>query len=205
MFRILLLCSLAALAAGDGTRIEFMLSDLKNPKGILASGKKCDGSKRHCDTKITASIDSDSPNAAWPGYKPTSQWTKVFEADEKDSVAVNKIISKDICGAGRRSFDRANLRVFVVDKDGDHETPIEQFECLSGREVAGRRTSSEWSQTAPCTAKFHPDRVKLNYQWRAYPISSSECDAPITDDRPEYGRRTYYGSGRTSGSGTSRN
>ncbi|XP_055337099.1 uncharacterized protein LOC129587390 [Paramacrobiotus metropolitanus] len=197
MLRLLALCSFVALVACDGTRVEFLLSDLKNDHGILTTGKRCDGrgSTRKCDTVITASIDTDTPSKAWPGYKPTSQWTKVLEADERESMAVNKIISKDICGSSssRRSFDRANLRVLVADKDpGNKFSPIEQFECMSGREVATRRGSSDWSPVQPCKAKFNPDKVKLNYQWRAYPISNSECNQPVGDDKPSYGRRTYY-------------
>ena len=60
----------------------------------------------------------------------------------------------------RFSLQRANLRVKVDDVDGDHTTPIEQFECLAGRDVSRSESTAQWSTERPCTAKNNPDRVK---------------------------------------------
>jgi len=195
MFKLLVLCAVVAMVAADGVRVEYRLSNFRNPGGILASGKKCDkGINKKCDPLITASIDTDSPSAAWPGSKPVRSWTKVFEADEADSVAVNKIVSKDIC-TSRSPFTRANLRVNVVDVDGTHNTPIEQFECLisaNARDIPRTESGATWSSEKSCTAKSNPDRVKLNYSWRAFSISDRECGKPIVNERPRpnFGRRT---------------
>ncbi|OWA54120.1 hypothetical protein BV898_18538 [Hypsibius exemplaris] len=174
MLKFLVLCTLAAMVAADGTRIEYRLSNYRNQGGVLASGKKCDrGVGKKCDPLITATIDTDSPSSAWPGSKPLKSWTKVFEADEQDSAAVNKIVSKDICG--RLNSQTPKLRVNVVDVDGDHTTPIEQFECLAGRDVSRSESSAQWSTEKACNARNNPDRVNLMYSWRAFTIPDREC------------------------------
>jgi len=195
MFKLLVLCSVVSMVLADGIRVEYRLSNFKNPGGILASGRKCDrGLNKKCDPVISASIDTDSPSAPWPGSKPVRQWTKVFEADEMDSAAVNKIVSKDMCSS-RSPFTRANLRVNVVDNDGTKSAPIEQFECLlsaSARDLPNRETDAQWSAEKSCTAKNNPDRVKLMYSWRAFRINDRDCGRPVIGERPRpsYGRRT---------------
>lgn len=179
------------MVAGDCTRVEYRLTNYKNPTGVLASGKKCDpGNRRHCDPVITASIDTTDPTGPWPGSKPVNQWTKVYEADEKDSAAVNKIVSKDVCHG---VFRGANLRVNVVDNDFDHTTPIEQFECDSGRQIASSERQAEWSTEKSCRAKNNPNSVKLMYSSRTFDIPCSSCGQPIVDEpNPKMGRRTRY-------------
>ncbi|GAU99480.1 hypothetical protein RvY_10479 [Ramazzottius varieornatus] len=191
MLRFLVACTLLSLVAADCTRVEYRLTNYKNPGGVLASGKKCDpGSRRRCDPVIKAAIDTTEPNAPWPGSKPVKQWTKVFEADEKDSAAVNKIVSKDVCTG---TFRGANLRVSVDDNDFDHTTPIEQFECDSGREVFPSEGQSAWSTEKSCRAKNNPETVKLMYSSRAFDIPCSTCGQPIVDSpNPNMGRRTRY-------------
>jgi len=182
MFKLLVLFTLAAMVAADGTRVEYRLTRYQNPEGIVSNGRKCDrGAGKKCDPIITGSIDSDTPSAAWPGSKPIKTWAKIFRQDEVDSAAVNKIVSKDICNG---QYSRANLRVKVDDVDGTHTTPIEQFECLAGRDISPRESSAQWSPEKTCTAKFNPDKVKLNYSWRAFTIRDSECGRPIGGSSP---------------------
>jgi len=181
MLKFLVICAWVGMAAA-AVRVEYRLSNYRNPGGILATGKKCDrGINKHCDPLITATIDTDTPSDRWPGSKPVNQWTKVFEADEKDSAAVNKIVSKDLCNRG---YDRANLRVNVVDVDGDHTTPIEQFECLAGPYVSRSELISEWSEEESCRAKYNPTSTKLMYKWRAFTISDRDCEVPWTGGAP---------------------
>ena len=42
-------------------------------------------------------IGREKPMNTWPGTKPISQWTKIFESDDTDSTSVNKIVSRDVC------------------------------------------------------------------------------------------------------------
>jgi len=166
---------------GDYVRTEFKLTKLDNPQGILANGNKCDiGSK--CDPSMTGYVDTDKPLNVWPGPKPKNEWAKIFEADDDDSPKINKIVSRDTCGS--HPYSKANLRVDVVDKDVTTSDQMEQFECLSGREVQPRETNARWSTEKPCDSKFNPNKVKLNYSWRSFTIPERDCGRPIGSSKP---------------------
>ncbi|XP_055337273.1 uncharacterized protein LOC129587506 [Paramacrobiotus metropolitanus] len=168
--------AIVALVAGNGVRVEYKLTQLHNPQGILSTRKKCDvGSK--CDPKLTGYVDTDSPLATWPGPKTKKDWTKIFEASDEDSPKINKIVSRDCCS--RDCYRKANLRIDAVDADVTTSDQMEQFECLSGRDVAASESQARWSTEKPCDAKFNPKDVKLNYSWRAFTIPDRECGRPV--------------------------
>jgi len=176
VLNILVLCTLAAVVAGDSMRVEFQLTKLENPEGILANKKKCDiGSK--CDPRLTGWVDTVKPLNTWPGEKPVSGFTKIFESDDVDNTPVNKIVSRDVCVGS--AFNKANLRVDLVDKDVTTTEQIEQFECMSGRDVRLRESAAVWSAEKPCDAKFNPTKVKLLYKWRAFNVPDRECGRPV--------------------------
>ncbi|OQV16853.1 hypothetical protein BV898_09025 [Hypsibius exemplaris] len=172
----LALSTLVITVAADSMRVEFQLTKLENPEGILYNGKKCDiGSK--CDPRLSGYVDTDKPLNAWPGSKPVSQFTKIFESDDQDSASVNKIVSRDVCVGS--SFNKGNLRVDLVDKDVTTTEQIEQFECMSGRDVRIREAAAVWSTEKPCESKFNPNKVKLMYKWRAFNVPDRECGRPV--------------------------
>lgn len=180
---ILLLCAVATVVKGESVRVEYKLTKLQNPGGIIYNGKKCDmGSK--CDPRVSGYVDTEKALNAWPGPKPMSQFTKIYEDDDVDSPDIQKIVSRDICVGS--SYTKSNLRVDAVDKDLTGTDQMEQFECLSvggTRDVKASERSAAWSDERPCSGKYNPDKVKLIYQFRAYNIPERECGRPVGSDK----------------------
>ncbi|GAV02168.1 hypothetical protein RvY_12765 [Ramazzottius varieornatus] len=177
--RTVLVCALATAIAGESIRVEYKLTKLDNPGGIIYNGKKCDMTGK-CDPRLSGYVDTEKALNTWPGPKPLSQFTKIHEDDDVDSPSIQKIVSRDICVGS--TYTKANLRVDAVDKDLTGTDQMDQFECMSVgsfRDVKQSEQSATWSTERPCANKFQPDKVKLMYQFRAYKIPERECGRPV--------------------------
>ncbi|GAV02167.1 hypothetical protein RvY_12764 [Ramazzottius varieornatus] len=181
---LVVLAALVTLVAADFVRVEFKLLEYSNNagKGLLATGERCE-KNRHCDPVMTGYVDTEKPLNAWPGPKADPKtWTSIFDVKDSDFVKVGKIVSRDVCDA---DYTKANLRAEVSDTNRfTSDKKINQFECLSGRDVARNEASASWSAPKQCDAKFNPTKVGLTYQWRAFEVSNAACGAAIGKTGP---------------------
>ncbi|XP_055337275.1 uncharacterized protein LOC129587508 [Paramacrobiotus metropolitanus] len=171
MEKLLFFLGVVAVVAADNTRVEFKLYNYTS-SGTLHNGDKCDIGT-HCDPRLKGYVDTEKPDAPWPGPLPMEKWALIYEGlDIANTARLNKIVSRDFCAS---PYKKSNLRVQVDEIDPTRVDKMEQFMCLSGRDVARSERSAEWSDPKSCDAHYFPRKNKLLYSWRAYPISSSAC------------------------------
>lgn len=163
------------LAADDSVRVEFKLLDYTNLDGLKASGKTC--SRSGCDVLMKGYVDTLKPLNSWPGSNSDPKtWAKIFD-QTTNKAKVNKIVSRDVCSG---SYNKANLRVEVEDKNRIMSNEeIQEFECMSGRNVQSSESSAQWSDPVDCAGKFNPTKVKMTYSWRAFRVPVSQCGKPV--------------------------
>ncbi|XP_055337346.1 uncharacterized protein LOC129587569 [Paramacrobiotus metropolitanus] len=174
---LVLMCAALSQGVMGPLRVEVELRRLNNSQGILHNGKMCDLTSS-CDHRITGYFDTDRPMDPWPGMKAVDQWTLVFEKDNDNVPIVNKIVSRDVC---EMDIQRANLRLNVVDVDSLTKNDlVEQFECMVPVEnnVATNINRAFWSTERACSAKFNPDKIRLNYRYRVFGIAPTDCGKP---------------------------
>jgi len=166
----LVVLGLAGLVAGDATRVEFKLYNYTS-SGQLHDGQKCDIGT-HCDPRLKGYVDTEKPDAAWPGPLPLDKWALIYEGlDIADTARLNKIVSRDICTG---TYRKANLRVQVDEVDPTRIDKMEQFMCVSGRDVQRSEAGAHWSNPTSCEAHYQR-KNKLMYSWRAFTIPAREC------------------------------
>ncbi|OQV16854.1 hypothetical protein BV898_09026 [Hypsibius exemplaris] len=166
-----LLLGVVGMVAGDSTRVEFKLYNFTS-SGQLHDGQKCDIGT-HCDPRLRGYVDTQKPDSAWPGPLPLEKWALIYEGlDIIDTARLGKIVSRDVC---TDSYTKANLRVQVDEVDPTRIDKMEQFMCLSGRDVQRSESAATWSRPAQCDAHYQPRANKLLYSWRAFTIPAREC------------------------------
>jgi hypothetical protein len=156
-------------------RIQVELIKLTNEKGLTIEGSKCDtfGS---CDPVVYAYIDTDRPNADFPGSRDSKYWPKVFEIDDKNTIDFrNANLSRDVCGLPYRD---AKLRVLVEDKDSvSANDVIAKFDCPIVSEPDTSETFSKW-QSGTCTSSTPtaPKAVTLTVRYKIFSVPRIRCD-----------------------------
>jgi len=162
-------------------RIEVELGMLENTMGYQANGQYCDEITA-CDPVVYTSIDVEKPLSNWPSKTPAEQIMLTWRRNT-NSYAINQTVYKDICGGG---LSNVNARIEIMDEDflGKYDL-IEQFECkffppiadtVSG--VAQDDVTSyykEWAPYTECKANHQPNKIRLTFRWRVYPIEMAEC------------------------------
>ncbi|XP_055348312.1 uncharacterized protein LOC129595351 [Paramacrobiotus metropolitanus] len=165
-------------------RVEAELIKLTNDGGVTANNAYCD-TFGACDPRVFAHLDTDRPNAEWPGAVAVEYWPQVFEADNVNSPLINKKIKRDSCA---KPYKDAVLRVYAEDYDpASHNDQINQWQCPITRKAAESEIEAQWSPVAECVPKFHPGKmnsVTLTYRYRVFRINKSQCDASLIASTP---------------------
>ncbi|GAU99321.1 hypothetical protein RvY_10345 [Ramazzottius varieornatus] len=160
-------------------RIQAEVIRLINDKGLTAVNSYCD-TLQHCDPLCYAHLDTDRPNAEWPGAVATNFWQEILKIDDVDSPYINKTITRDSCA---KPYREAVLRVFCEDYDpATSNDLINKWECAVNRSPYADEGSAQWSAVADCTPKFHPgspNSIRLTFRYRIFLINKSICNASV--------------------------
>ncbi|XP_055341507.1 uncharacterized protein LOC129590352 [Paramacrobiotus metropolitanus] len=154
-------------------RIIAELKKLTNDKGLTIDGSKCD-TFGQCDPVFKVYLDTERPNAEFPGARDSKYWPTVFHVDDSNSPDIrNGTVTRDVCGVPYRD---ATLRVLVEDKDGlSSNDIINNFDCSITREPDSSETFAMWHDGV-CTAKKQGDKMKLTFRYKVFVIPRSRCD-----------------------------
>jgi len=165
-------------------RVEAELIKLTNDGGLTSNNAYCD-TLGNCDPVIYAHLDTDRPNAEWPGAVALEYWPEIFRVDNVNSPLINKKITRDSCA---KPYKDAVLRVYAEDYDpASRNDQINQWQCPITRSPADSEASSTWSPISNCLPKFHPgkqDSVTLSFRYRSYRISRGICDTSVLASTP---------------------
>ncbi|GAU99602.1 hypothetical protein RvY_10575 [Ramazzottius varieornatus] len=157
-------------------RIKTEILRLNNDGGIKSNGASCDVFGT-CDPVCYANLDTERPNADWPGAKPDTTWMTVFGVDDNNSPIINVAIHKDICGA---AYHEANLRVKCMDRDpATKDDLINEFDCPINRLPSRTESAKDWSPITNCLPRHVPDKMGLTFRYQVYRIPKSECNATL--------------------------
>lgn len=160
-------------------RIQAEVIQLINDKGLTAVNSYCD-TLAHCDPLCYAHLDTDRPNAEWPGAVATKFWPEILKIDDVDSPYINKTITRDSCA---RPYREAVLRVFCEDYDpATSNDLLNHWECAIPRSPHDSGTSAQWSAVTDCTPKYHPgspNSIRLTFRYRIFHINKSRCNASV--------------------------
>lgn len=153
-------------------RIQAELVKLTNEKGITSTGSKCD-TFGACDTMCYGYLDTERPNAEFPGSRDTKYWPKLFETDDNNSPTFsNANVTRDVCGLPYRE---ATFRVYCEDRDTINSNDlINKWDCNIQRSPEGE-TFATW-HSGDCTPKFQADKMRLTFRYKVYTIGRSRCD-----------------------------
>ncbi|XP_055329089.1 uncharacterized protein LOC129581850 [Paramacrobiotus metropolitanus] len=161
---------------GNYVRIKVEILKLTNDQGLASSGSHCDFAGT-CDPVLYCNLDTERPNADWPGSKPDNTWPTVFGVDNVNSPNIGTTIHKDICGP---KYNEANLRIFALDRDpASKDDLINQWDCPINRNPDRHEGSAEWSPTFECLPKYQPGKMKLTYRYQVFHITRSQCNSTV--------------------------
>jgi len=162
---------------GNYIRITVEILKLTNDQGLSHKGSHCDFAGT-CDPVLYGNLDTERPNADWPGAKPDSTWPTIFGVDDKNSPVIGITIHKDICGP---QYNEANLRIYALDRDpASKDDLINQWDCPINRSPTRNKDFAEWSPEFECLPKYLPGKMKLTYRYQVYHISRLQCNATGT-------------------------
>lgn len=153
-------------------RIQAELVKLTNDKGLTSTGGKCD-TFGACDTVCYGYLDTDRPNAEFPGSRDSKYWPKLFETDDNNSPFFTRAnITRDVCGSPYRE---ATFRVLCEDRDSINSNDlINKWDCNIQRSPEGE-TFATW-HSADCTPKFQADKMRLTFRYKIHTVPRSRCD-----------------------------
>ncbi|OQV18546.1 hypothetical protein BV898_07371 [Hypsibius exemplaris] len=161
-------------------RIIASLIQLNNSKSATATGSSC-ATFGKCDPIVFADLDTDRPNANWPGARDTKLWSQVFTGKSLDSFNVGiDNITKDICG---QNYREADLRVRVEDKKTlTSNAVINEFDCPINRVPQESQITATWSPVTMCLPRFPKGMQSLSFRYKVFYVSRFSCgmDTPIT-------------------------
>jgi len=165
-------------------RIFAELIKLTNDKGLTSVNSYCD-TLGHCDPVCYAHLDTDRPNAEWPGAVGLDYWPEIIRVDNKDSLYINRTITRDSCS---KPYRESVLRVFCEDYDpASSNDLINQWECAITRSPSDSENGAPWSAITDCTPRFHPgtpNSIRLNFRYKLFHIAKSRCDASVQASTP---------------------
>ncbi|OQV18544.1 hypothetical protein BV898_07369 [Hypsibius exemplaris] len=162
---------------GNYLRIKVEIIKLTNDKGLKSNGGVCD-TFGTCDPVCYANLDTERPNADWPGAKPDTTWPTIYGVDDVNSPSIGVTIKKDICGP---VYHEANLRIYCLDRDpATKDDLINQWDCPINRIPAANEGGAEWSPSFNCLAKFQADKMSLSYRYQIYHITRLQCNSTLT-------------------------
>jgi len=162
--------------SGNYLRIKVEIIKLTNDQGLKWNGGGCDllGT---CDPVCYAHLDTERPNADWPGAKPDSTWPTIYGVDNVNSPNIGVTIKKDICGT---IYHEANLRIFCMDRDPATKNDlINNWDCPINRLPAHSEHTAEWSPEFNCLPKYQADKMALSYRYQIYRIGRSQCNSTL--------------------------
>jgi len=159
-------------------RVLIELAKLTNEKGLTIDGKKCD-TFGTCDPLVHAYIDTDRPNADYPGTIDFKYWPVVYQTDDNNSPDFTRAnLTREVCGTPYRE---ATLRVYIEDDDTGRNDVINKFDCDISREPDSSEALAAW-HTGTCTSRAsnaEAKKMRLSFRYKVFVISSSRCDATI--------------------------
>jgi len=165
-------------------RIQAEVIKLTNDKGLTSTNSYCD-TLGHCDPVCYAHLDTDRPNAEWPGGVGITYWPEISRVDNVDSPYINRTITRDSCS---KPYRESVLRVYCEDYDpASSNDLINQWECAITRAPSDSESGAPWSPVTDCTPRFHPgtaNSIKLNFRYRLFHIAKSRCDANTAPSTP---------------------
>lgn len=159
-------------------RIKTEILKLFNDGGIKSNGASCDifGT---CDPVCYANLDTERPNADWPGAKSDTTWPTIFGVDDINSPPIQVTIQKDICGAS--GYHEANLRIKCVDRDpATKDDMINEFDCPINRIPSASESRAEWSPVTNCLPRHIPDKMALTFRYQVFRVPKNECNSTLS-------------------------
>ncbi|OQV22639.1 hypothetical protein BV898_03464 [Hypsibius exemplaris] len=161
--------------------IEAELVKLTNEKGLTSTGARCD-TFGACDTVCYGYLDTERPNAEFPGSRDQKYWPKLFETDDNNSPSFSRAnVTREVCGAPYRE---ATFRVACEDRDSINSNDlINKWDCNIQRSPEGE-TFATW-HAGTCTPKFQADKMTLISGTRSTPFHVS-----VATDGGSYLHRT---------------
>ncbi|GAU99604.1 hypothetical protein RvY_10577 [Ramazzottius varieornatus] len=158
---------------GQYVRIVASLVAFENARGTTSTGSSC-STFGHCDPLVFANLDTERPNAAWPGSLDTKFWPQVFAAKSQDSFKMNlENITKDVCG---QNYREANLRVHIEDKKALlSNAVINDFDCVINRDPQESAAAATWSPTRECIPRFASPKHTLTYRYKVHYVPRISC------------------------------
>jgi hypothetical protein len=169
-------------SSGDPNYVTIVaaLVRLSNTGGKISTGSTCASFGGKCDPLIYANLDTERPNANWPGSKDVKFWPLLLSSKKTNDVDIGITnITKQYCG---QKYTEANLRVHVEDKKTlSSNAVINDFECPINRDPARDQFSATWSPEQKCVPKFPKGGQELTYKYKVYYVDKLGCGAT---DRP---------------------
>jgi len=153
-------------------RIQIELVKFSNDKGVTIDGSKCD-SFGQCDPIVRGFLDTERPNADFPGARDSKYWPVIFQTDDKNTFDFrNANLTRDVCGVPYRDV---TLRVLIEDEDAISKNDIvNKFDCPITREPDSSEILATWHSNI-CTPK-QQSQMKLTFRYKVYVIPRSRCD-----------------------------
>ncbi|XP_055328997.1 uncharacterized protein LOC129581786 [Paramacrobiotus metropolitanus] len=153
---------------------------LTNADGKTNTGSKCASFGGKCDPLIYANLDTERPNANWPGSKDVKFWPLLLSVKDKNDVDIGIVnITKQYCG---QTYKEANLRVHVEDKKMlTSNAIINEFDCVINRDPARDEFSASWSPEQQCIPRYPKGGQILTYKYKVYYVDKFGCGST---DRP---------------------
>jgi len=156
-------------------RVEVEFIRFTNDKGIAWDGSKCD-TFTACDPIVTAYIDTDRPNAEFPGSIDSQHWPQIVRLEKQNSFEFTKAnLTRDVCGA---PYKKSTLRVLIEDHDGASKNDlVNKFDC----DISGEPESNSFVawQTENCVTKAtnaEAKKMRLTIRYKVYQIQRFQCD-----------------------------
>jgi len=170
-------------------RIDAAIVKLSNNAGKVSSGSSCSTFGK-CDPLVYANLDTERPNANWPGATDVKFWPLLLSAKGTNDLNVGITnITKRYCG---QRYSEANLRVRVEDKKMlTSNGVINEFDCPINRDPAPSAMSATWSPEAQCIPRFPKGGQQLSYKYKVYFIDRLDCDMAAT--APTTTKKSFFG------------
>ncbi|OQV20341.1 hypothetical protein BV898_05627 [Hypsibius exemplaris] len=163
-------------------RIQAEIIKLTNEKGLTSVNSYCD-TLGACDPVCYAHLDTDRPNAEWPGGVALDYWPEIIRVDNNNSPYINKSITRDSCA---KPYRESVLRVYCEDYDpASSNDLINQWECPITRNPADSENGAPWSVISDCTPRFHPGAPNSIRQFGPSKGMSTRKDVGLVFSYPE--------------------
>jgi hypothetical protein len=161
---------------GDPNYVQIIASlvRLSNSKGQISTGSTCASFGGKCDPLVFANLDTERPNAAWPGATDVKFWPLLLSAKKSNDLDIQiSNITKRYCG---NPYKEANLRVHIEDKKTlSSNGLINEFDCPITRDPARDQMSATWSPEMTCIARFPKGGQTLTYKYKVFYVDKFGC------------------------------